>query len=103
MSQSRAIEIHVDLGIEQAFEVVACRIEEGSRHRLREDRGHQHGRPRPGELLTARRRLVLLVDGMEERRWTPQGRSAAFLGGQGRLAPLRGRALLDRVDHAAHQ
>jgi type VI secretion system secreted protein VgrG len=84
MSQSRAIEIHVDLGIEQPFEVVSCRIEEGiSATTCAKVEVTSMDDLNLEGVLTGPAQVVLLVDGMEERRWSLKVGGARFLSAKG--------------------
>lgn len=80
MNKNRAIEVQVDLGIPQPFEVVAARIEEGISETTTarvevtsmEDLDLERVLTQPAELL-------LVIDGMVDRRWTLKISGARFL------------------------
>lgn len=84
MSNHRAIEVQLDLGIPQSFEIVGCQIEEGISETTcakvevtsMEDLDLESVLTKPAELL-------LLLDGMVERRWSLKIGGARFLAAKG--------------------
>lgn len=80
----RSIEVQLDLGIQQPFEIVGCDIEEGISQTTNarvevtsmEDLDLESVLTRPAELL-------LVVDGMVERRWTLKIAGTRFLAAKG--------------------
>lgn len=97
MTAHRSIEVQLDLGIQQPFEVVGCQIEEGISETTcarveitsMEDLDLESVLTRPAELL-------LVLDGMVERRWTLKIGGHRFLAAKGNS--LRFEALLYSTD-----
>jgi type VI secretion system secreted protein VgrG len=80
MSGVRTVDVHVELGIPQPFEIVSCRIEEGTSETTRarievaatEDLNLE-------SVLTGDAEVVLLLDGFATRRWALKVGGARFL------------------------
>ncbi|MFT3764222.1 MAG: type VI secretion system tip protein TssI/VgrG [Minicystis sp.] len=84
MSKERAIDILVELGIKQPFEVVACTIEEGiSETTVARVEVTSMDDLNLESVLTGPAEIALLLDGIVERRWSFKVGGARFLAAKG--------------------